>query len=176
MNSPTNNQKGGATCVKFAKPAELNAICLEIAEMFESVSDIRIAVIDGALIGGKSDVLAAFASQFAFPEYFGHNWDALEECLSDLSWLKSGLFLVLIREPLVLFGKLTSDTRTLIEVLGNTCRFWNLIWPKMHGQVQSIHFACVFQCRSEERGDVVHKLKIYWPAGYIEGLNGLLGT
>ena len=45
--------------------------------------------------GGKQGVLAAVASGLRFPEYFGGNWDALDECLSDLSWIPApGVVLV----------------------------------------------------------------------------------
>ncbi|HEY3340461.1 MAG TPA: barstar family protein [Anaerolineae bacterium] len=42
--------------------------------------------VDGAPIGDKAAFLAAFAAALHFPAYFGHNWDAFEECLNDLSW------------------------------------------------------------------------------------------
>jgi hypothetical protein len=35
----------------------------------------------------KAGFLRAFAGPLHFPAYFGHNWDAFEECLTDLSWL-----------------------------------------------------------------------------------------
>ncbi|MDA3800291.1 MAG: barstar family protein [Kiritimatiellae bacterium] len=35
----------------------------------------------------KNEVLAVFAKQLNFPDYFGWNWDALYDCLCDLSWI-----------------------------------------------------------------------------------------
>jgi hypothetical protein len=37
-----------------------------------------------ALQGGKAEILAAIAKALRFPDWFGGNWDALEDCLSDL--------------------------------------------------------------------------------------------
>src|SRR5215510_6367496 len=41
--------------------------------------------IDGST-NGKQQLLAQIAAGLAFPDYFGENWDALIDCLSDLSW------------------------------------------------------------------------------------------
>ena len=41
--------------------------------------------IDGRAIIDKLSFLNAFAAGLNFPAYFGHNWDAFEECLIDLS-------------------------------------------------------------------------------------------
>lgn len=43
-------------------------------------------VIDLRAANGRADLLAAFAGALDFPAYFGGNWDALYDCLTDMSW------------------------------------------------------------------------------------------
>ena len=35
----------------------------------------------------KEKLLREIAAALRFPDWFGQNWDALEDCLTDLSWL-----------------------------------------------------------------------------------------
>ncbi|MFB9069541.1 barstar family protein [Pseudofulvimonas gallinarii] len=44
----------------------------------------------------SDDLFARMAAVFRFPEWFGDNWDALADCLADLSWwLARGYVLVI---------------------------------------------------------------------------------
>lgn len=43
--------------------------------------------IDGAGAGNGSGLIAMLAEAFEFPDYFGGNWDAVNDCLRDLEWL-----------------------------------------------------------------------------------------
>ncbi|MGL4464259.1 MAG: barstar family protein [Planctomycetia bacterium] len=45
-----------------------------------------VALIDGSTVSDKDSLLAAIAAAFHFPSYFGANWDALLDCLSDFHW------------------------------------------------------------------------------------------
>src|SRR5262245_60518362 len=48
---------------------------------------IQARVLDGAQLAGKAELLRAVAIAFGFPGYFGENWDAALDLLSDMHWL-----------------------------------------------------------------------------------------
>lgn len=44
-------------------------------------------VLDGRTVTGRDALLDRLADELAFPAWFGRNFDALADCLGDLSWL-----------------------------------------------------------------------------------------
>ena len=69
----------------------------------------------------KADLLREMATQLAFPGWFGGNWDALEDCLTDLSWHEAVGYVLLLEE----FQKLPAkELAILIDVLGSAAAFW----------------------------------------------------
>jgi len=54
------------------------------------------AAVDFSGCQDKADALCRFARALRFPEWFGHNWDALADCLSDLSWMPADGYLLLL--------------------------------------------------------------------------------
>jgi RNAse (barnase) inhibitor barstar len=54
----------------------------------------RTVVIDGRRCSTKAGLLRRLAAELRFPPWFGHNWDALEDCLGDLDLGDGGLCLV----------------------------------------------------------------------------------
>ena len=49
---------------------------------------------------GKEKLLGTLAVPLKFPKYFGWNWDALDEVLGDLTWLKPVRRVVIVHEGL----------------------------------------------------------------------------
>jgi len=45
----------------------------------------------------ETGLLDALADGFSFPDYFGRNWDAVDECLRDLSWLPADGYVLVVR-------------------------------------------------------------------------------
>ena len=72
----------------------------------------------------KRGLLQWYASALKFPDYFGQNWDALEECLRNLSWQPPGRVLIHHHE-LPLRGKGQGvDRDSYLRILADTVRHW----------------------------------------------------
>jgi hypothetical protein len=79
-------------------------------------------------IRSKQKLLAILADKLHFPRYFGHNWDALEECLRDLSWLPPDQ-LVVIRHDDLPFGSGGENRASYLDVLREAAAFWEHAQP-----------------------------------------------
>ncbi len=51
--------------------------------------------LDGRQLTDKTDLLSVLGHELDFPTYYGVNWDALEECLFDLSWWEGSVVVLL---------------------------------------------------------------------------------
>jgi hypothetical protein len=69
-----------------------------ISKIRSSAEAARLAFfhLDLAGVIGKHGFMKAAASALAFPDYFGENWDAFEECLSDPDWCKASGAVLLV--------------------------------------------------------------------------------
>jgi len=59
-------------------------------------SGLRVARIALAGAADKDALLDRIAAALEFPAWFGRNWDALEDCLADLSWSNAAGHVLLI--------------------------------------------------------------------------------
>src|SRR5262245_15185998 len=69
--------------------------------------------------GEKKILLENIATALGFPDWFGRNWDALEDCLGDLSWSKA-------EGHVLLFSGASpgDDLGVLTDVLRSSAEFW----------------------------------------------------
>jgi hypothetical protein len=82
---------------------------------------LDVARVDLGGAGDKDALLGRLAQALAFPEWFGGNWDALEDCLCDLGWRAGDghVFLVQGGEDLS-----PDELGVLLDVLGSAAAFW----------------------------------------------------
>jgi RNAse (barnase) inhibitor barstar len=84
----------------------------------------RAAYIDGKMVVDKQTFLAATGQALAFPDYAGHNWDALEELLRDLSWLPAPGYLLLY-DHVHRFARAAPDQwQIALEIFRHAARTW----------------------------------------------------
>lgn len=68
---------------------------------------------------GKEALLTQIAAELDFPDWFGQNWDALEDCLTDLSWRNAAGHVLVFEEP-----QPGDDLGVLIDVLQSVAEYW----------------------------------------------------
>lgn len=84
-------------------------------------SALQVARIGLAGAAGKEALLERVARSLEFPRWFGGNWDALEDCLTDLSWSKAGGHVLLIEGA----GELPGDERGIfLDILASAAAWW----------------------------------------------------
>lgn len=82
----------------------------------------RVVRLDLAGCHGKQELLSRASAAFQFPDWFGHNWDALSDSLGDLSWLDAPGYLVVISSSEELAAIAPESWRMLCEVLADVER------------------------------------------------------
>ena len=68
----------------------------------------------------NNTLIQAIASALQFPDWFGGNWDALEDCLSDLSWRKADGHVLLLENAAA-----GDELGILVDVLRSCAEFWS---------------------------------------------------
>jgi hypothetical protein len=84
-------------------------------------TELRLARISLAGARDKDALLGAWALALGFPDWFGRNWDALEDCLADLSWRPGGGH-VLVVERFEALAK--DDLGILTDILRSSAESW----------------------------------------------------
>jgi RNAse (barnase) inhibitor barstar len=118
-----------AQCTRPGPPAVLEAEGLSAEQAGRlcaalAAHDIQARVIDGARLSGKADLLRALASAFAFPGYFGHNWDALVDCWSDMSWLPARGYVCVFLHADAFRAADPAAHETFLQVCGDVAERW----------------------------------------------------
>jgi hypothetical protein len=80
--------------------------------------------LDGTQVAAKLTLLDAVAGAAGFPAYCGRNWDALEECLRDLSWAPARGYLILWDDARVLAKADPRAYATALDILRSASEHW----------------------------------------------------
>ncbi|OGS54914.1 MAG: hypothetical protein A3J79_10240 [Elusimicrobia bacterium RIFOXYB2_FULL_62_6] len=107
----------------FIKAGGKNWQAEEIAKLFPPPVYFT-AVMDGSLARDKKALLSALAAALEFPSYFGHNWDALLDCLRTLpEFAPAKGYALIIKNSGQLLGDATGEMDNFTDVAATAAEF-----------------------------------------------------
>ena len=118
-------------------------------------SGFALKVIKGAKCQTITGLLTECARALDFPDYFGHNWDALEECLADLEWLPAKGYILLITDAECVLPNNEEDYETFLEILRDAGEAWGNGQAGM-GARRATPFHVLFTVSEREKAERAH--------------------
>lgn len=93
-----------------------------MTEITSEDSNIIYLILDGSKTVDKTSFLAQISSLLKFPDYFGHNWDALNDCLNHheewtLEYNTNNKIVIFWLDPLNFSKYNNADFLTALDIL-----------------------------------------------------------
>jgi RNAse (barnase) inhibitor barstar len=88
------------------------------------LKNLRVFEADCSAARNKRRLMEVLADALALPGYFGANWDALADCLTDLEWVQAEGYVLVLRGLEGLARNAPRDYEMLLDVLTDATAFW----------------------------------------------------
>ena len=96
---------------------------LALEEAAESL-DYPIHRVDLARVTTKAAFLEAVGQALRFPDWYGHNWDALADCLTDLSWMAADGYVIVLDHADTFAAASPTDFATALSIFQDAADTW----------------------------------------------------
>jgi len=96
-------------------------------------ADIRNAALSGGLefvevnlkgVTGKKSFIKKAAGGLGFPAYFGMNWDAFSDCLTDMAWRPAAGYVILFKDYYMFKAKAPADAEVAGRIFDSAVLYW----------------------------------------------------
>jgi RNAse (barnase) inhibitor barstar len=102
-----------------------------------------------------------FAAALQFPYYFGENWNAFYECITDLEWLAGDVYILVITDSMMLLSEEDEEQLdALTNIFQEAGNEWNrpINTPEAWSR-PAVAFHVIFQCDESDKQAMVSRLK-----------------
>ncbi|RTL40991.1 MAG: hypothetical protein EKK49_02460 [Rhodocyclaceae bacterium] len=72
----------------------------------------------------KKGFLTAIGEALDFPDWYGHNWDALADCLNDMSWMEADGYVLVLDHADAFAAANPADFGTALTILQEASDAW----------------------------------------------------
>ena len=118
--------------------------------------------IDGSKCRTKHGIFQEFGTVLSFPGYFGNNWDAFEECVSDLNFGFTHTYnnhYLIIENAISLKNLDSKDCDILLNILHRCESQWNFGRDRKRG-VYKILLCCGGREKQRDVLDLIHRANV----------------
>lgn len=98
---------------------------MEVLDTFVS-KEYKIFSLDGTELKSKAELFRRLSQAMKFPDYFGSNWDALEECLNDLEWLPAKGYIIQLKNADTFMKSCPSDFEVFTQIVESASSSWKI--------------------------------------------------
>jgi RNAse (barnase) inhibitor barstar len=99
----------------------------EICEAVEQIAaepGTKVFYLDGKKINSKETFLRKAAEAMQFPTYFGANWDAFDECITDLTWCPAQRYIILYDHADIFAQAEPTQYQIALDILNSAKEYW----------------------------------------------------
>lgn len=82
--------------------------------------------LDGKRIHNKTSFMNEVADKLKLPSYFGFNWDAFSDCITDLSWMSTDGALIVFNDPEHFRIAAPEDWQTANSIFLEAIDYWKV--------------------------------------------------
>jgi RNAse (barnase) inhibitor barstar len=147
------------TYLQSTTPPWTSLLVVKTGQRAESLvrppTGFALRVIKGAKCQITAGLLTECARALDFPDYFGHNLDALEECLADLEWLPAKGYILLFTDAAQVLPDDEEEYETFLEILRDAGEAWGSGQAGM-GARRPTPFHVLFAVSEREKAQRAH--------------------
>jgi len=85
---------------------------------------LKLHTIDLSAVKSKNALLEALYRGLKLPEHFGHNWDALADCLMDEEWASGPGYVIVLHNTARFQHDAPDDFETAWEIFADASEYW----------------------------------------------------
>jgi RNAse (barnase) inhibitor barstar len=142
---------GSELKICIATPNEFDAYAYRLNQQIGATHAVR--VVRGKKMRTATDLFDEFAAAFQFPDYFGENWNAFDECLDDLEWLPATEYVLLLLEAGdALSHESEEEFSVFIRILHSVSQSWH--------DTQQKTFEVLLQCEAQDVAALQHRARV----------------
>lgn len=94
----------------------------------------------------KDELLNIVGKAMRFPDWFGQNWDALQDCLLDMGWQPALGYVTILERCDMLRARSLEDFTTLVEIFQSAAAEW---------RAQGVPFWCLVELQTDNPFDAL---------------------